>query len=61
MKIEDAIRFHHRGEPFDETNFLDKLRMIHNFISDHYMEIPGKVQAKCAERFTNAVADSSTA
>ena len=51
-KIIDAIRFYLRGEPFDEKTFLDKLKMVDDFISDHCMEIPAKVEKKYRKRFT---------
>jgi len=34
------IRCYLRGEPFNEKAFLDILKMIDDFISDHCMEIP---------------------
>jgi len=46
QKILDEIRFYLRGEVFDEKAFLDKLKMIDNFITDHCMEIPLSVQRK---------------
>jgi len=51
-KIIDAIRFYLRGEPFVEKTFLDKLKMVDDFISDHCMEIPAKVERKYNKRFT---------
>ena len=51
-KILDAIRFYLRGEPFNEKTFLDKLKMVDDFISDHCMEIPAKVETKYSKRFT---------
>jgi hypothetical protein len=51
-KILDAIRFYLRGEPFNEKDFLDKLKMVDDFISDHCMEIPSKVEKKYNKRFT---------
>jgi len=47
-KILDAIR----GEPFNEKDFLDKLKMVDDFISDHCMEIPVQVEEKYSKRFT---------
>ena len=40
QKILDEIRFYLRGEDYDEKIFLDKLKMIDNFVTDHCMEIP---------------------
>jgi len=51
-KILDAIRFYLRGEPFNEKTFLDKLKMVDYFISDHCMEIPAKVETKYSKLFT---------
>ena len=51
-KILDAIRFYLRGEPFNEKAFLDKLKMVDDFISDHCMEIPAKVETRYSKRFT---------
>ena len=51
-KILDSIRFYLRGEPFNEKAFLDKLKMVDDFISDHCMEIPAKVNQKYSKRFT---------
>ena len=45
-KILDEIRFYLRGEPFDERSFLDRLKMIDDFISDHCMEIPASINDK---------------
>ena len=39
QKILDEIRFYLRGEAFDEKVFLDRLKMIDNFVTDHCMEI----------------------
>ena len=52
-KILDVIRFHLRGEPFDERVFLDKLKMMDDFVSDHCMEIPVNVQANYGKNFTS--------
>ena len=49
-KILDEIRFYLRGEPFKA--FLNKLKMVDDFISDHYMEIPAKVETRYSKRFT---------
>ena len=51
-KIIDSIRFYLMGEPFNEKTFLDKLKMVDDFISDHCMEIPAKVNQKYSKRFT---------
>ena len=40
QKVLDEIRFYLRGEAFDEKVFLDRLKMIDNFVTDHCMEIP---------------------
>lgn len=50
-KILDAIRFYLRGEPFNEKVFLDRLKMIDDFISDHCMEIPAKLKDKYDKLF----------
>ena len=39
-KVLDEIRFYLRGEPFNEKTFLDRLKLIDDFITDHCMEIP---------------------
>jgi len=52
QKILDEIRFYLRGEAFDETVFLDRLKMIDNFVTDHCMEIPLSVQRKYDKKFT---------
>jgi len=44
--------FTSRGEPFNEKDFLDKLKMVDDFISDHCIEIPAKVEVKYSKRFT---------
>ena len=51
-KILDEIRFYLRGETFDEKVFLDRLKMIDNFVTDHCMEIPLSVQRKYDKKFT---------
>ena len=52
-KILDTIRFFFlRGEPFDERGFLDKLKMVDDFVSDHCMEIPVNVQTNYGKFFT---------
>ena len=52
QKILDEIRFYLRGEAFDEKVFLDRLKMIDNFVTDHCMEIPLSVQRKYEIKFT---------
>jgi len=52
-KILDAIRFYLRGEPFNEKTFLDKLKMVDDFISDHCIELPAKLEAKYNKRLSN--------
>ena len=46
QKILDEIRFYLRGEAFDEKIFLDRLKMIDNFVTDHCMEIPPSISKK---------------
>jgi len=46
QKILDEIRFYLRGEAFDEKVFLDRLKMIDNFVTDHCMEIPPSIYKK---------------
>ena len=50
-KILDEIRFYLRGEAFDEKAFLDKLKMIDNFVTDHCMEIPPSISEKYDKKF----------
>lgn len=45
-KILDAVRFYLRGESFNEKNFLDRLKMVDDFTTDHCREIPAKVSAQ---------------
>ena len=45
-QIIDDLRFYLRGEPFEEGAFLDRLKMIDDFISDHCMEIPASINDK---------------
>ena len=52
QKILDEIRFFLRGEAFDEKVFLDRLKMIDNFVTDHCMEIPLFVQRKYEKKYT---------
>ena len=35
QKVLDEIRFYLMGEAFDEKVFLDRLKMIDNFVTDH--------------------------
>lgn len=51
-KILDAIRSYLRGEPFSGKEFLDKLKMIDDLVSDDCMEIPTKVNEKYSQLFT---------
>ena len=53
QKILDEIRFYLRGEAFDEKVFLDRLKMIDNFVTDHCMEIPLSVQRKYEKNSLN--------
>ena len=50
-KILDEIRFYLRGETFDEKSFLDRLKMIDNFVTDHCMEISPSISKKYEETF----------
>jgi len=50
-KILDEIRFYLRGEPFNEKAFLDRLKMIDDFISNHCMEIPSRLNVKYSKLF----------
>lgn len=50
-KIPDAIRFYLKEESFDEKEFLDKLKMIDDFVSDHCKEIPTKINKKYDQLF----------
>ena len=50
-KILDEIRFYLRGEPFNEKAFLERLKMIDDFISDHCMEIPSRLNVKYSKLF----------
>ena len=52
QKILDEIRFYLRGEAFNEKVFLDRLKMIDNFVTDHCMEIPSSVSKKYEKTFT---------
>ena len=51
QKILDEIRFYLRAEAFDEKVFLDRLKMIDNFVTDHCMEIPPSISNKYEETF----------
>ena len=50
-KILDEIRFYLRGEPFNEKAFLERLKMIDDFISDHCMDIPSRLNVKYSKLF----------
>ena len=50
-KILDEIRFYLRGEAFNEKVFLDRLKMIDNFVTDHCMEIPPSISKKYEKKF----------
>jgi len=52
QKILDEIRFYLRGEAFDEKGFLDKLKRIDIFVTDHCMEIPLSISEKYDKKFT---------
>ena len=51
QKILDEIRFYLRGEAFDERVFLDRLKMIDIFVTDHCMEIPLSISEKYDKKF----------
>ena len=51
QKVLDEIRLYLRGEAFDEKVFLDRLKMIDNFVTDHCMEIPTFICKKYEETF----------
>ena len=51
QKVLDEIRFYLRGETFDEQVFLDKLKIIDNFIIGHCMEVPQSICKKYEETF----------
>ena len=51
QKVLDEIRFYLRSEAFDEKVFLDRLKMIDNFVTDHCMEIPPSISKKYEETF----------
>ena len=46
QNVLDEICFYLRGEAFDEKVFLDRLKMIDNFVTDHCMEIPPSICKK---------------
>ena len=50
-KILDEIRFYLMGEPFNEKAFLDRLKMIDDFISDDCMEILSRLNVKYSKLF----------
>lgn len=45
------IRFYLRRDPFDEKEFLEKLKMIDDFVSDHCMEILNQISRKYDKLF----------
>ena len=51
QKVLDEIRFYLRGEAFDGKVFLDRSKMIDNFVTDHCMEIPPSICKKYEETF----------
>jgi len=51
QKILDEIRFYLRGEVFNEKVFLDRLKMIDNFVTGHCMEIPPSISRKYEKTF----------
>ena len=51
QKVLDEIRFYLRGETFHKQVFLDKLKIIDNFIIDHCMEVPPSICKKYEETF----------
>ena len=51
QKILDEIRFYLRGEIFDEKVFLERLKMIDNFVTDHCMEILPSISKKYEKTF----------
>ena len=51
QKVLDEIRFYLRDKTSDEKVFLDRLKMIDNFITDHCMEIPPSICKKYEETF----------
>ena len=51
QKILDEIRFYLRAEAFDEKVFLDRLKMIDNFVTDHCMEIPPSISKTYEKTF----------
>jgi len=52
QKVLDEIRFYLRGEAFHEKVFLDRLKMMDTFVTDHCMEIPPSV----CEKYSNTIA-----
>ena len=51
QKILDEIRFYLSCEAFDEKVFLDRLKMIDNFVTDHCMEIAPSISNKYEKTF----------
>ena len=52
QKVLDDIRLYFRGEVFGEKAFLDGLRLIDTFVTDHCMEIPLAAVKKYEETFS---------
>ena len=50
-KVIDEIRFYLRGEAFNEKTFLDRLKMIDDWVTDHCMEIPPSISKKYEKAF----------
>ena len=50
-KVIDEIRFYLRGEAFNEKTFLDRLKMIDDWVTDHCMEIPPSISKKYEKTF----------
>ena len=50
-KILDEIRYYLRGEPFHEKIFLDRLKLIDDFVTDHCMEIRALIREKYSKIF----------
>ena len=59
QEILDAIRFYPRGEPFNEKAFLDKLKMVDDFINDHSMELAtSKIGSEIPQTFYRSMTSS---
>ena len=52
QKVLDEIRVYLRGKAFDKKVFLDRLKMIDNFVTDHCTEIPPSICKTYEETFT---------